>query len=137
VGFLPHPHAQAQAAGAANRDREGAPAICFERTGGFAGVSERFSIYADGRVVNEKGREQKIPPETVERFRHRFEALRSPKGNQPRRSQCRDCYQYRITVSVDSGVETFVLEDPLQDRVDALSKVSKELCDLLLNLSRK
>jgi hypothetical protein len=141
--FLPavesHPRfPEAQAKPAAEPPRTGSVSISFERMGGFAGIYEKYSIYPDGHVTNEAGQTQQVPVQALEGIRRRVEALDLPKSCEIRVSAapCSDCFQYRIVLLGSAGLKTLVLYDPMTG-FDSISKIARELRDLVLGLKWK
>ena len=106
-----------------------------ERTGGFAGLHEKFNISPDGRVTNETGQTQQIPAQALEGIRRRVAELDVPKSCEIRVSAtpCSDCFQYRIILFSPSGTRTLVLEDPIIG-ADSVSRIAKDLSDLVFGL---
>ncbi len=108
-------------------------AIYFERFGGYAGWHDQFWIYPDGRIENVGGKVKNIAPQSVLAFRQRIERLLPAKTNKVPmwHKYCSDCYQYRITILVDSGMRSVILSEPLQIKSDKLAELIQELRDLL------
>ncbi|MDA8216874.1 MAG: hypothetical protein M0Z94_04575 [Dehalococcoidales bacterium] len=76
------------------------PVIIYQRSGGFAAKTVERTVYPDGRVVAADGTEQKVPATKVSDLVAQLEEegffkLEHTYGMD---SQCRDCYQYDITV---------------------------------------
>jgi hypothetical protein len=150
--FLAFGQDQAQATGAQPGSPAMGYAIMFERLGGYAGWYDRFWIYPDGRIENEAGKVKEIAPAVVTSFRQRIEpllpstttlaapmtesALKTEKGQKagmPQKAEdlCSDCYRYRVTILIDSGIRSTVLSEPLKTKTDKLAQVIQELRDLL------
>ncbi len=51
------------------------PILIYQRSGGFAGLSEQWRVYADGRVLAGAGREWQVTPDQVEQLLNELEAL--------------------------------------------------------------
>ncbi len=133
MGLLVFGQAQTQATGTAQARPVTGYAILFERFGGYAGWHDRFWIYPDGRIENEGGKVKEITPQSVTAFKQRIEPLFPPKSQKTPMWQrlCSDCYQYRITILVDSGVRSMILSEPLRTKSDKLAQITQELRDLL------
>ena len=79
------------------------PVIVFQRSGGFAGMSEQWSIYANGKIVKEIGEEHSIGPAQVTALLdalqvagfYEMKASSSVAGS----GNCNDCYTYQLTVT--------------------------------------
>jgi hypothetical protein len=139
LGMESHPlFPQIQAKTAAEQMQTGSFIISVERTGGIAGIHEKFSIYPDGRVTNAVGQTQQMPAQALEAIRRRVEALDVPKSCEIRVTGglCSDCFQYRIILTGPSGTRTLVLEDPMAGS-DSVSRIARELRDLVLGLKWK
>jgi hypothetical protein len=139
LGLESHPpHSQAQTKPAAAPMQSGAFLISIERTGGIAGIYEKFSINPDGRVTNAAGEMQQIPAQALEAIRRRVEALDVPKSCNIRVTGglCSDCFQYVIILIGSSGRRTLVFEDPISGS-DSVSSIARELRDLVLGLKWK
>lgn len=139
LGVESHPlFSQAQTKPAAEQMQAGNSLISIERTGGIAGIHERFSIYQDGRVTNAAGQAQQMPAQALEAIRRRVEALDVPKSCEIRVTGglCSDCFQYIIILTGPSGKRTLVLEDPMAGS-DSVSRIARELRDLVLGLKWK
>jgi hypothetical protein len=87
--------------------------IRYEKTGGFAGLSERWTVTREGQVISETGEEHSASPEQVEALAAELEALGffeledsyTPSG------ACNDCFNYTITVSRGEQVKTVAFVD--------------------------
>jgi hypothetical protein len=82
------------------------PVVVYVRTGGIAGISERWEIFPDGRVVNQDGTEFQIDAEQVTKLVASFEQagffeMQPPGGP---RGNCADCFTYEVAVR--SGEKT-------------------------------
>jgi hypothetical protein len=112
--------------------------IRYEKTGGFAGLSERWTITREGQVISETGEEHSAGPEQVEALSAELEALGffelddsyTPSG------ACNDCFNYTITVSRGEQVKTVAFVDSgeapdrlyeMIARIDAFLEESREL----------
>lgn len=91
------------------------PVIVYERSGGIAGVREKWTVYPDGRVVTQAGRERRLAPEAVEALVAELERagvfrLDNEYGVG---GSCRDCFTATLTVRRDDMLKqvTAVLED--------------------------
>lgn len=121
---LPGPKSQAEAGGTptaensavqvtGTADYQGSkgadiPMIVLERSGGLAGITEKWSFYSDGRVVSDKRGEQKMDPAQIkvlvdELISQKFSSL--PESSGPV-NNCNDCYQYSITMNVNGTSKT-------------------------------
>lgn len=75
--------------------------LSYERSGGFAGLTDRLEVRSDGRAElvadDAPQRPFEVPPELMERLRAELENLDWARANsEPRDVECSDCYVYRI-----------------------------------------
>jgi hypothetical protein len=111
------------------------PVIVFERSGGFAGVTEKWSIYATGKIVNEKGEEKSVDSATVTALLatiqtagfYDLKASTGPGGI----SNCKDCFTYKLTVNGESKANTITAQEGAKDIPDAFWKVIQQINDLI------
>ena len=105
--------------------------IIYERSGGFEGVTERWSIYVDGRVVSGDGHEYRTEPEMVEALLSAIEqsgfiewqAARGLPG------ACRDCFVHSITLAAEGRLKTI-------SATDGSSDVPEEFWELVDSIRR-
>ena len=78
-------------------------AIEYSRTGGIAGISERWSLFADGRVIDAQGVEYEVSETEIAVLYDEIEALGFYDWEVgPRRlGSCADCFTYTISVHHD------------------------------------
>jgi len=78
----------------------GEAAVIFQRSGGFAGLSEGWAIYPDGRVTASDGREWQASPERVERLLADIEALGffEMRDRYMPLNTCCDRFTYEVTI---------------------------------------
>jgi hypothetical protein len=93
---------------------EGPDMISFHRSGGFAGVDEQWTFYAEGKVVTAKGAEQAFEAAKVETLLSDIETLgffelQDSYGS--KFSACKDCFSYEITISRNGQVKTITFTD--------------------------
>ena len=74
--------------------------IVYQREGGIAGKSEKWTFYHTGRVVTGDGTEWQVPADQVKPL---FDLAESPdywklKDDYPAEGTCADCYQHSLTV---------------------------------------
>lgn len=88
---------------AARDDQATGPILVMSRSGGLAGVNERWEVYTDGRVVAATGAVRRVPAESVAALLRELDAqgfftIERPGGlPQP----CPDCFTYEIVVYRD------------------------------------
>ncbi len=74
--------------------------IVYQREGGIAGKSEKWTIYQTGRIVTGDGTEWQVPADQVKPL---FDLVESPdfgklKDSYPAAGACDDCYTHTLTV---------------------------------------
>ncbi|MGH2750428.1 MAG: hypothetical protein ACRDK3_06090 [Actinomycetota bacterium] len=75
--------------------------LSFQRSGGFAGMTEMLTIQSDGRARLDSERvpsaRWEVPPELMDRLRTELAELDWARaGSEPRDITCNDCFSYRI-----------------------------------------
>lgn len=78
-----------------------APVIILERSGGLAGGSEKWTVYADGRVVSGKNVETRVKPSDLTNLLTKIQDtgfLDSPEQTKVM-TKCNDCYVYTMTIN--------------------------------------
>jgi hypothetical protein len=130
---------RAQTKSSADKPQMDTIQISIECSGGYAGTHELFNIYPNGRITNAAGQAQQVPVQALESVRRKAETLDIPKSCDIRVSEglCSDCFQYRIIFFGSSGMKrTLIIDDPINGS-DSVSKVAKEVRDLVLDLKWK
>jgi hypothetical protein len=95
------------------RGRSSGAVITFTRTGGIAGISEMWSIYADGRVLGAAGEQGSIPVSEVGQLLAEIEAAGFFDWPARPRSleSCADCFTYSLTVEYQGKTNRITLVD--------------------------
>ncbi len=85
------------------------PAIIYERTGGYAGLTDHWEIFADGRITNSNGREWAVDSTDVTQLHNEITALGffSLESRYIPKNECCDRFTYSITVT--SSTQTFTI----------------------------
>jgi hypothetical protein len=110
-------------------------AILFERTGGYTGSHDRFRIYLDGRVEDERGLVKTVHPMQVSAIKKSFDALLDARARGVKHPTClcSDCYYYRVTIATGKGIRSLGMSEPLPVKSDSLARLVQELRDLLFS----
>jgi hypothetical protein len=87
--------------------------IVFQREGGFAGRSDKWTIYPTGRIVAGDGTEWQVPAEQVKPL---FDLVESAEfwdlsEKYPATGACADCYTYTLTVYQEGKTKTVTFTD--------------------------
>ncbi len=110
--------------------------IRFEQSGGFAGIEQKWSIYADGRVVGPGGRQGAVGLEEIEKLLEtimgagffQMEASYVPLNS------CCDRFSYAITVQHDGIAKTVQTIDAAPKQPAQLNEVIDAISALLASL---
>lgn len=114
----------------------GAPAdgasIVYVRSGGIAGATLKWSIYADGRVITDKGEERRVDPAKVADALSRIEALKvfDLDGAGAPGPGCPDCFKYTVTVSIGGKTATFSTFDAAPNTPPAVTQIVQIVSNL-------
>lgn len=94
------PPAPDEESGEDTAGKTGGAVIVYERSGGLAGVSDRWAVYPDGRVVSSEGQERWVTEQEVTELLDEIEALGffEMQGSYGPLDACCDRFTYRITV---------------------------------------
>lgn len=112
--------------------------IIYQRSGGFAGVHEQWTVYPDGRIVATDGREWQVTPEQVEQLLAEIEALGFFEMNSRYMplNTCCDRFTYEITVHHGDRVNTVTTIDAAPDAPPELWHVIDEISHWVSALER-
>ena len=93
--------------------RSSGAVITFTRTGGIAGISEIWSVYADGRVLGAAAEQGSIPVSEVGQLLAEIEAVGFFDWPARPRSleSCADCFTYSLTVEYQGKSNRITLVD--------------------------
>jgi hypothetical protein len=110
--------------------------IIYQRSGGFAGVHEQWTIYPDGRITANDGREWQVAAERVEQLLADIEALGffEMTGRYMPLNTCCDRFIYEITVRSGDRVNTVKTIDAAPDTPAELWRVIDEVSRLVSGL---
>jgi hypothetical protein len=83
----------------------------FERSGGFAGLTDRLTVRSDGRtelMADDAPMEPfELPPDLLQRLQAELESIDWVRaGNEPHDVECSDCYVYEIQAGSHSVTTT-------------------------------
>ena len=111
------------------------PVIVFQRSGGLAGVSEQWSIYADGKIAIKDGKEFKIDSAQVTALLEAIQAAgfydmkAGPGIGGP--SSCKDCYTYQLTVTSDKKSNSLTVQEGSKDMPESFWNIIQKINDLI------
>lgn len=106
--------------------------IVYVRSGGIAGATVKWSIFADGRVVTDKGEERRVDPAKVADALSRLEALKvfELDGAGVPGPGCPDCFKYTVTVSIGGKTATFSTFDAAPNTPPAVTQILQIVSNL-------
>ena len=107
--------------------------IILRRSGGLAGVSDEWTIYADGRIVAGDQTEQQVTPDQVSLLLAGIEALGffDLEDSYGRGSTCNDCFTYELTVRSGEQVKTVTAVDGAADTPAELLQIVQMITGLV------
>ena len=87
--------------------------IVYQREGGFAGTSDKWTIYPTGRIVAADGAAWQVPAEQVEPLFASVQssAFASLATAKPATKPCADCYTHTVTVFGPGAPQTVTFTD--------------------------
>lgn len=112
--------------------------IFVKRSGGFAGVDESWSFYADGKIVTNKGEQKTVTADQVSTLIEEINAagffeMNNSSGSE-KFSNCKDCYTYQLIATSDGKVNSITIQEGATGVPEALLKIIKQLIGLARNL---
>lgn len=121
----------------AERGKAGDAVVTYSRTGGLAGASERWSIYLDGRVVQEGGRVGSIAVTEVNQLLVEIEAKGFFDWPEHPRSldRCADCFTYSITVAFEGKINQITLTNAEADASEEAWSIVEGIQEILQAVS--
>lgn len=107
--------------------------IIYQRSGGFAGVHEQWTVYPDGRITASDGREWQVAPERVEQLLADIETsdFFEMSGRYMPLNTCCDRFTYEITVRSGDRVHTVTTMDAAPNTPAELWRVIDEISRLV------
>ena len=121
--------------GQSSMQLEAEPMIVFQRSGGFAGVTEQWSIYATGKISKLNGEELTVDPAKVTAL---LDAIQASGFFDVKASSslggigdCKDCYTYQLTVNSGEKANTVTAQDGNKNVPDAFWTIIKQINELI------
>jgi hypothetical protein len=110
--------------------------IIYQKSGGFAGVMEEWTIFPDGRIVSGDGHEYLLAEEQISVSLSEIENLGFFEISGPGQllTDCRDCFTYKITVSAGGRTKVVNAVDDQSDPTEAIWAVINVIENLLSDL---
>jgi hypothetical protein len=131
------PTAGAEATSIVQEDiKTGEAVIIYQRSGGFAGISESWAFYPDGRVISNDGSEFRLSAEQISLLLTEIEDLGffEMSGSSSLFSDCRDCFNHQVSVRSGDRVNKINITDGATDSADKIWEVVKLISDTLNDL---
>ena len=110
--------------------------VVYQRSGGFAGISEQWAILPDGRVINQDGRQWRIPKEQVAELVSAIEEMGffKMRDSYGALDVCCDRFVHRITVRSGGRVKTVTTVDAASGAPTALWHILERIQRLVFGL---
>lgn len=110
--------------------------ITLARSGGIAGVSEQWTIYADGRILGPAGAAAQVPEAEVNRLLAEIEAAGFFDWATPARlpSGCADCFTYSLLVTFEGQAKELRLVDGQPDAPEGAWTILERIQALLASI---
>ena len=110
----------------------------FERSGGFAGINERWTLFEDGNFISAAGEALAFAPEEINSM---IELILSLDFNQPQTpprpfDSCADCFRYTLFVSKDGVDFEFVWRDGDETTPETLIGILSAINSLIIKASQ-
>jgi hypothetical protein len=107
--------------------------VIFHRSGGFAGVDERWTMYSDGRIVKSDGEQQQVESEEVQALLETIQdtSFFELADSYIPEDTCCDRFTYSITVQLDGRVKTVSTLDASPTQPDGLTTVNTAISELI------
>ena len=109
--------------------------IVYQRSGGFAGVDEQWSLYADGRISDNKGNQKVVEGAQITALIDELKTagvleMKDSMGSGISNA-CKDCFTYTITVNIDGKTKKIITQDNTKGVPEAFWNVIKKLNNLV------
>ena len=117
-------------------EKMGGAVIIYQRSGGFAGISEAWTFYADGRIISIDETEYNLEAEQVSRLLTEIEALGffEMSGSGKLFSDCRDCFSHQLTAKGGGKFNSISAVDGAPGTQDQFWKILEKINEILHTL---
>ncbi len=107
--------------------------IIYGRSGGFAGLQQEWTIYADGRIDLPDGSQKRVDPAQIQTL---FDTIRTANFQSLNESYlpedtCCDLFTYNVTVQTDSEKQTITTMDDASNVPVELTAVLQAINQLI------
>jgi hypothetical protein len=111
--------------------------IIFQRSGGIAGTSETWTIYTDGRVIGNNGKQGQVASDQVTSLLHQIETTGFFDWHDlpPPRNVCCDRFTYVLTVRTPERENTVTTVDAAPQQPAGLQTILDQVTRLISNIT--
>lgn len=109
------------------------PVIVLERSGGIAGGTEKWTVYADGRVVSDKNLETRINTADLTKLLSKIQDLGffDMPDQTKVMSKCNDCFIYTLTINHNGKSKSATIVEGDSNTPALLTQVLGEVNQLI------
>jgi hypothetical protein len=109
--------------------------VVYGRSGGFAGLQQEWTIYADGKIILPDGSQKQIDPAQVQLLFDKIQAanFQSLNPSYMPEDTCCDLFTYTVTVQTGSETHTITTMDDAPNVPVGLTAVFQTIDDLIQN----
>jgi hypothetical protein len=107
--------------------------ISLEVSGGIAGISEKYTLFPDGRIISGQGKETRVDPKQFEPVYSELQeqGFFEMQDDYTLFSTCRDCFTYILSVQKGGQIKTVKAEEGSPNAPAGLWVVVREIDALL------
>ena len=111
----------------------------FERSGGFAGINERWTLFEDGNFISAAGEALAFAPEEIINLIDLISSLDFNKPQTPPRpfDSCADCFRYKLVVIKEGAEYEFIWSDGDGAVQEGLINILTSINTLIFNAAQK
>jgi hypothetical protein len=115
----------------------GEAVIIYARSGGFAGISEEWRFYEDGRVISIDGSEYNLDASQITELLTEIKMLGffEMRDSGKLFSDCRDCFNHQLTVRSGEDFNSVSVVDGTSDTPDQFWKTVEKINGIIQTLT--
>jgi hypothetical protein len=112
--------------------------LSYQRSGGFAGIEERWIVYADGHIQDSQGNEWYAPVDMIQELLQTIDGLEyfSLHSSYLTKNTCCDRFIYQLIVQYGGKTHQVVTIDANEDTPEALKQILVEVQSFLNKYTR-
>ena len=118
-----------------NTPAAGEAVVVFERSGGFAGVNDQWTIFSDGKIVKDSGETATISTDQLSALLSAVDAAgfydMKPGSSLGNASNCKDCFTYTLTITNNGQTNTISAQDGSKNLPDAFWSLIQQINTLV------